>query len=157
MFDRWGRFVYRWRWPTLIVSALLLGLSVAGILTGGTLAGNGGFGANLAAGQAAKLISQELNTPQQQVPTGSSIELIFSSHTLSATDQEFKAAVQQAVTPLVGDLRVTAVDTPYNVLAGAQSSYISKDSHQALVVVHLRDSSLKAQGYVNEILNEVHP
>jgi putative drug exporter of the RND superfamily len=157
MFDRWGRSVYRWRWPTLIVSALLLGLSVAGILTGGTLAGNGGFGANLAAGQAAKLISQELNNPQQQVPTGSSIELIFSSDTLPATDKEFQSALQQAVTPLVGDVRVTAVDTPYNVLSGAQSSYISNDSHKALVVVHLRDSSLKAQGYVNEILNEVHP
>jgi putative drug exporter of the RND superfamily len=157
MFDRWGRFVYRLRWPTLIVSALLLGLAVAGILTGGTLAGNGGFGANLAAGQAAKLIGQELNNTQQQVPTGSSIELIFSSDTLNATDPDFQSAVQQAVTHLVGDVRVTAVDTPYNVLAGAQSSYISKDSHKALVVVHLKDPSLKAQGYVNQILNEVHP
>ena len=156
MFDRWGRFVYRRRWATLVVSAVLLGLSVAGILTGGTLAGNGGFGANLAAGQAAKLIADDLNQ-SQPVATGSSIELIFSSDTIGATDAAFKSAVEQALAPLVGDARVTTVDTPYNVPAGAQSSYISKDSHKALVIVHLKDPSLKAQEYMSQVLAEVHP
>ena len=155
MFDRWGRFVYRWRWATLVVSALLLGLSVGGILTGGTLAGNGGFGANLAAGQAAKLITQEIQP--QQVASGSSMDLIFASETLSATDATFESALEQAVTPLLGDYRVTGVDTPYNVPAIAQTGYLSKDSHKALVVVHLRDPSLTAQGYVSEVAAEVQP
>jgi len=61
MFARWGHFVYRFRWATLIGSALLLGLSIAAILTGGTLAGNGGFGADLPAGKAAKLIGDEIH------------------------------------------------------------------------------------------------
>jgi RND superfamily putative drug exporter len=156
MFDRWGRFVYRRRWATLVVSAVLLGLSVAGILNGGTLAGNGGFGANLPAGQAAKLIADELNQ-SQPVATGSSIELIFSSDTISATDAAFRSAVEEASAPLLGDLRVTAVDTPYNVPAVAQTSYISKDSHKALVIVHLKDSALKAQDYLSQVLAEIHP
>jgi RND superfamily putative drug exporter len=155
MFDRWGRFVYRRRWAMLVVSAVLLGLSVAGILTGATLTGNGGFGTNLAAGQAAKLVAAEIQP--QAAATGSSIELIFSSGTLAATDPAFQTAVEQAVTALSGDSRVTGVDTPYNVPAAAESSYISNDSHKALVVVHLKDSSVVAEGYLSQVLAEIHP
>src|SRR6266576_4332858 len=79
MFEAWGRFVYRRRWYVLVVSAVLLGLSVAGILTGGTLAGNGGFGADLAAGKAAKLVAAEIQP--EQAPTGSGMELVFISKT----------------------------------------------------------------------------
>jgi uncharacterized membrane protein YdfJ with MMPL/SSD domain len=155
MFDRWGRFVYRRRWATLIVSGVLLGLSVAGILAGGTLAGNGGFGANLAAGQAAKLITKEIQ-PEQAV-TGSGMELVFSSDTLTATDPAFQSAVQQALSPLQSDGRVTGVDTPYNVPAIAQASYISKDSHKALAIVHFKDPSITAQEYVSQVVAEIHP
>jgi len=139
----------------LVVSAVLLGLSIAGILTGGTLAGNGGFGADLAAGKAAKLISQEIQP--EQVVTGSGMELIFSSDTLTATDSAFQSAVERGLAPLLADPRVTGADTPYNAPAGAQSSYISKDSHKALVIVHFKDSSLKAQGYYTEVVAEIRP
>jgi RND superfamily putative drug exporter len=155
MFGRWGRFVYRWRWATRVVSAVLLGLSVAAILTGGTLAGNGGFGANLAAGTTAKLVTQEIQP--QQVAAGSSMDLIFASDTLTATEPAFQSALDQALAPLLGDWRVTGVDTPYSVPPIAQPSYISKDSHQALVVVNLRDPSITAQGYVSQIGAEVQP
>ena len=47
MFARWGRFVYRFRWATLVVSAVLLGLSIVAIFTGGTLADNSGFDSDL--------------------------------------------------------------------------------------------------------------
>ncbi|HEV2035235.1 MAG TPA: MMPL family transporter [Candidatus Dormibacteraeota bacterium] len=155
MFARWGRFVYRWRWFTLVVSALLLGLSVVGILAGGTLAGNGGFGSNLPAGQAAKLIKDEIQ-PQQSAP-GSGFTIIFSSSTLSATDPAFQAAVESAVTSLKADPRVTGVTTPYTVPAIEQPSLISKDSHKALVNVDLRDNSVKAQGYLAQLVAEIHP
>ena len=80
MFARWGRFVYRNRWATLIVSALLLGLSIVAIFTGGTLADSGGFGANLPAGKAAKLIADEIHPQGPTVKKGlSSFTLIFSS------------------------------------------------------------------------------
>jgi RND superfamily putative drug exporter len=155
MFARWGRFVYRRRWAVLVVSAVLLGLSVAGILTGGTLAGNGGFGANLAAGQTAKLITAEIQP--EQAPTGSNMELIFTNPTLVATDPSYRSAVEQSIAPLLADSRVTGADTPYTAPPGAQSSYISKDSHKALVVVHLRDASVTAQKYVSQIVSEIRP
>ena len=155
MFDRWGRLVYRRRWAVLIISAVLLGLSVAGILAGGTLVGNGGFGADLAAGKAAKLVTAEIQP--EQAPTGSGMELIFISSTLTAMDPSFQSAVEQSIAPLVGDPRVAKADTPYNVAPAAQSSYISKDAHKVLVIVHFKDSSLKAQSYLSQILAEIRP
>src|SRR6266852_994571 len=155
MFGRWGRFVYRFRWATLVVSGVLLGLSVAGLMTGGTLAGNGGFGATLPAGETAKLISDEIRA--QQAPGGSNVTLIFSSRSLAVTDPAFQSALESAVTPLIVDPRVRDVKTPYTVPAIQQSSLISKDSHQALVFVDLKDDSVKAQVYVNQLVGEVHP
>ncbi len=154
MFARWGRFVYRRRWATLILSALLLGLSVGGILAGGALAGNGGFGANLAAGQAAKLITDEIQP--QQAASGSSFTVIFSSSTLSATDPAFHAALAQAVASLMTDARVTGVTTPYTP-AIEQSRLISRDSHKALATVDLKDNSIKAQRYLPQLVAEIHP
>ena len=156
MFERWGRFVYRFRWATLVVSGLLLGLSIVGILTGGTFADQGGFGADLPAGQASKLIAREIH-PQQQKATGSSLTLIFSSSTLSVSDSAFQSALEQAVAPLANDSRVTGVFTPYSAPEAARSSYISRDQHEALVIVGLKDSSHTAQTYIASVLAEVRP
>src|ERR1700704_445233 len=156
MFARWGRFVYRFRWATLISSALLLGVSIVAIFTGGTLADNGGFGANLPAGRAAQLIKDEIH-PQGTKPTnGSSFTLIFSSASLSANDPAFQKAVEDAVTSLNSDLRVTTVTTPYSVPPAQKAALISKDSHKALVIVDVRDDPRKAQNYINQLVGEVH-
>ena len=158
MFARWGRFVYRNRWATLIASALLLGLSTLAIFTGGTLADTGGFGANLPAGKAAKLIADEVHPQGITAKAGlSSFTLIFSSPTLTADDAAFQKAVEDAVAPLSGDPRVTAVTTPYSAPAAAKPALISKDSHKALVQVSLKDDSQTAQGYINQVVSEVHP
>jgi RND superfamily putative drug exporter len=156
MFASWGRFVYRRRWITLAVSGVLLALSAVGILTGGTLVGNGGFGATLPAGQASKLINDEMK-PQSSGSTGSQITLIFSSQTLLATSDEFRAALEQALAPLQVDPRVTSVTTPYTVPPLDETNLISRDSHEALVDVNLRDSSAVAQHYFRSLLSEVHP
>jgi putative drug exporter of the RND superfamily len=153
MFARWGRFVYRFRWATLIASAVLLGLSVAAALTGAQLAGNGGFGANLAAGTAAKLITSEIRA--QGTSSGSSFEMIYSSPTLTANDPAFQTAVEDSVASLRFDSRVSAVRTPY-VPTIQRSAFISRDTHEALVVVELKDSSLKAQTYIDQVVGEVH-
>src|SRR5712671_492758 len=157
MFARWGRFVYRFRWATLIASAVLLGLSIAAIFTGGTLADNGGFGADLLAGKAAKLIAGEIHPQGAAAKGGSSFTLIFSSPTLAADDPAFQKAVEGAVTPLNSDLRVTTVTTPYSVPPGQKGALISKDSHKALVLVGLRDDSRKAQSYISQVVGEVSP
>ena len=156
MFARWGRFVYRFRWATLIASALLLGLSIVAVLTGGALAGNGGFGADLPAGKAAKLIADEIHPQGVTATAGSSLTLIFSSNSLTVDDPAFQQALQDAVAPLSSDSRVSAVTTPYSVSAGARTALISRDTHKALVVVDLKDDAPKAQGYVNQMVGEVH-
>src|ERR1700686_3167551 len=157
MFARWGRFVYRFRWATLVVSAVLLSLSVVAIFTGGTLADNSGFGSDLLAGKAAKLIKDEIHPQGITGTAGSSLTLIFSSWSLRADDPAFQAAVEQAVAPLSSDSRVTSVTTPYPVLAAAKGALISKDSHKALAVVNLKDDSRTAQSYINQVIGEVHP
>jgi putative drug exporter of the RND superfamily len=154
MFARWGRFVYRFRWATLVVSALLLGLSVAGILTGASLAGNGGFGNDTAAGKAAKLISDEIKL--QGTTTGSSFELIYSSASLNARDPAYQAALENSVASLSFDSRVTGIRTPYNVPAAQQAAFISRSGREALVVVELRDRSINAQKYIDQVVSEVH-
>ncbi len=154
MFARWGRFVYRFRWATLIASALALGLSIVGVLTGATFAGNGGFGADLPAGKASKLITDEIHITGG-AKTGSGFELIFSSTKLTVDDAAFQSEIENAVAPLNSDLRVTGVTTPYRP-ADQRSALISKDSHRALVIVALKDDSITAQGYVNELIGKVH-
>ena len=157
MFARWGRFVYRFRWATLIGSVLLLGLSVVALLTGAPLADNGGFGADLAAGKAAKLIADEIHPQGATAKSGSTVTLIFSSASLTVDDAAFKQAVQDAVAPLSSDARVTGVTTPYSTPAPQRAALISKDAHKALVVVALKDDSRKAQDYVDQVVGEVHP
>src|SRR5713226_5274408 len=154
MFARWGRFVYRFRWATLIASALLLGLSIAAVLTGANLAGNGGFGANLAAGTAANLITSEIKA--QGNSSGSSFELIYSSSTLTANDPAFQSSLENSIASLAFDSRVSSILTPYNVAALQRSAFISRDSHEALVVVELKEGSVKAQPYIDQLAGEVH-
>jgi putative drug exporter of the RND superfamily len=155
MFARWGRLVYRFRWATLIASALLLGLSVVAILTGASLTSSGNFGADLPAGQANKLINDEIHP--QGAPAGSSFTLIFSSGSLTAADPGFRSALQDAVAPLDSDSRVAAVRTPYNVPQIQQAAFISRDSHKALVIVELKDGLVKAETYIDQVTSEVHP
>ena len=159
VFSRWGRFVYRFRWATLVASTLLLALSILAIFTGGQLAGNGGFGADLPAGKAAKLVADEIHPRggAAAAKARSSFTLIFSSAILTADDSAFQQALQDAVAPLSSDPRVTSVTTPYSVPAVARAALISKDSHKALVVVDLKDASLTAQGYIDGIVGKVHP
>src|SRR4029077_15385876 len=139
---------------TLIASAALLGLSIVAVLTGANLAGNGGFGANLAAGTAAKLITSEIKA--QGAASGSSFELIYSSPTLTANDPAFQSALESSIASLPFDSRVSSVHTPYSGALLQRSAFISRDTHEALVVVELKDGSVKAQTYIDQVAGEVH-
>ncbi|GAC1687883.1 MAG: MMPL family transporter [Candidatus Dormibacteraceae bacterium] len=155
MLARWGHFVYRNRWAALIASALLLGLSIFAIFTGGTLADSGGFGSNLPAGKANKLVNSELNR-QQPVVASSGFTLIFSSSKLTVDAPAFQSALQDAVAPLSNDPHVTAVRTPYNAEPAVRSSFVSKDAHRASVIVELKDDSHTAQAYIDQVIAKVH-
>jgi len=56
VFAGWGRIVYRYRWATLVGSGVLLALSVAGLLMGGTLTSGGPLTSNLESARAGNLI-----------------------------------------------------------------------------------------------------
>src|SRR5260370_9330107 len=83
--------------------------------------------------------------------------LIFSTSSLSGDDAAFQNALQDAVAPLRSDPRVTSVTTPYSVPAVAKAALISKDSHEALVVVELKDDGHTAQGYIARLVSAAHP
>jgi RND superfamily putative drug exporter len=155
VFARWGRFIYRFRWAVLVVSALLLAVSIVGIFTGGALVDSGGFGADLAAGRAQKLITSEIH-PQKKI-TGSQVTLIFASPTLTVTDPAYQSELEQALAPLASDSRVTSVTTPYTAPVAAQASYISRDQHEALVIVALKDNASISKVYIPAVLAEIHP
>lgn len=153
MFAAWGRFVHRWRWATLVLSAVLLGLSVAGLLTGGTLASGNFLQSGLEAARAQRLINQQLSSGQ---PSGASFLLIFASTDRSATDPTFRAEVESALAPIQQDSRVTAVLTPYNApTPAAAQSFVSKDSHEALVRVNIKATGNQAVTDYAELRNEV--
>ena len=139
----------------LVFSAVVLALSIGGIIEGGTLAGNGNFGAQLPSGVAAKLITDEL-TPSQTGTSGSEMTLLFSSPTLVATDPEFKQALEEGLLPLYYDSRVTSIVTPYTVPALDAPNLMSRDKHKALVQLTLKDRSSVAANYYQAVAAEVN-
>ncbi|HEV2028212.1 MAG TPA: MMPL family transporter [Candidatus Dormibacteraeota bacterium] len=149
MFDRWGRFVYRFRWATLAGGAVVLGLSIAGIFSGGNIDGNQPS-TTTESDRAASLVQAEL---PQVAGSGSSFLLLFSSSNLAVADPTFQGALESAVAPLRSDPRVTSVVTPYGQ---SSDGLISRDSHQAVVVVHVKDRSTVAAGYVPALRSKVH-
>ncbi len=155
MFASWGRFVHRWRWATLVASALLLGGSVAGMVAGGTLTSGGPLQSDLQSARAARLVDSELATGK---PTGSSFLLIFHSQSRTAGDPAFRDAVTAALAPLQSDPRVSSVASPYSAnLPGAAQAFTSRDGHDALVQVNLRAQGSQAQRDYEALRAEVRP
>jgi RND superfamily putative drug exporter len=156
VFAAWGRFVYRWRWPVLGTSALLLGLSVVGLLfTGGDLGSGNSSSLNLEAARASKLVNNQLSSSS---PSGASFLLLLSSPSQSVTDPAFRSAVEAALKPIQADSRVTEVETPYNAPSQqVAQAYMSKDGHAALVRVGLKSSGPQAAADFKALRAEVHP
>ena len=143
MFARWGRFVYRFRWATLVVSAALLGISLVSLLQGGTLQSGGPLTSNLESFQAFRLMNQEFNNSTTQAAT-STVDFIFKSDSMSVSDPAYKDAVTAALAPIQGDSRVVKITTPYNVPEQAAASLTSRDGHEGLVFVEINSTGQKA-------------
>ncbi|HEV3232301.1 MAG TPA: MMPL family transporter, partial [Candidatus Dormibacteraeota bacterium] len=149
MLDRWGGFVHRHRLAVLGLSAVLLALSVLGLLRGGQFRDPGpGI---VEAGQAAKLLDELPKTG------GSSFSLMLGSATLRATDPAFRSAALDALSRLRGDPRVAGVDTPFDagVPPATAAAMTSKDGHSVVAQVRLRDDSSLTRGYYPELRAEV--
>ena len=144
MFSAWGHLVYRFRWAFLLVSGALMVLSIFVSASGGDLK-SGGIIQTSESGRAAKLIQDEL--PRS---SGTSFTVVFGSSTLTANDPAFKSAVTQALAAVRNDPRVQEVLTAYD--PGPQAaSLISKDQHDLLAVVSVKDDSVTAGKYYPEL------
>ena len=143
MFARWGRFVYRFRWATLVVSAGLLGVSLVSLMGGGTLQSGGPLTSNLEAFQAFRLINQEFNGGSTKTTT-STVDFIFKSDAMSVSDSAYQDAVTEAMAPVQNDSRVVKITSPYTVPPQAAASLTSKDGHEALVLVEINSTGAQA-------------
>ncbi len=154
MFARWGRFVYRFRWATLAGSGVLLAVSVAGLLMGGTLTSGGPLTSNLESARAGNLITSDLKSGS---PATSNFVLVFSSMTLSVGDPAFKDAVTAALAPIQGDSRISSIITPYNAPnARVAQAFTSTNGHQALVSVDLKSTGMQARKDYDALRAQVH-
>jgi putative drug exporter of the RND superfamily len=154
MFARWGRFVYRYRWATLVGSGVLLAISVAGLLMGGTLTSGGPLTSNLESARAGNLITSDLRSGS---PTTSNFVLIFTSPTLSVGDAAYKDAVTTALAPIQGDSRISSIITPYNAPnARVAQAFTSTNGHQALVSVDLKSTGMQARTDYDALRAQVH-
>src|SRR6266852_3668150 len=154
MFARWGRFVYRFRWATLAGSGVLLAVSVAGLLMGGTLTSGGPLTSNLESARAGNLITSDLKSGS---PATSNFVLVFSSTTLSVGDPAYKDAVTAALAPIQGDSHISSIVTPYNAPnARVAQAFTSTNGHQALVSVDLKSTGMQARKDYDALRAQVH-
>lgn len=136
MFARWGHFIYRFRWMTLLASIPFLALSVAAFVVGVSPNYNGE--PPVEAGRAEALLIKEL--PH----SGFSFTLVFASSSQTTGDPAFRSAVQAALAPLTRDPRVTTIETPYNTPQAARQME-STDRHMALAVVSVKGDFATSQ------------
>ena len=148
MFAAWGHLVYRHRWAFLIVSAALMVVSIAVSALGGDLK-SGGIIQTSESGRAAKLIESEL--PRS---SGTSFTVLFGSDSLTVTDPAYKAAVDQALAAVRADARVQSVLTAYDPSPTA-ASLVSRDKHLLLAVVSVKDDSVTAGRYYEELRDKI--
>src|SRR5262252_6801562 len=154
MFAWWGRVVYRWRWPILVLSIALLGGSIYSLMTGGALSSGNSNGSTLEAARAARLINEQLSTG---TTGGANFLLIFSSPDQLATDPAFQTEVENALAPIKDDPRVTDIITPYTADPSTARAFVSNDGHKALVRVHIKSEGEQARADYTALRAAVHP
>src|SRR5436190_7389830 len=126
------------------------------LLASGFIAGrggkleSGGFIETAESGRASRLNEKAL-----PIVGGSTFTLIFSSDTLSASDPEFRAAVEAALVPLRTDPRKDSIITPYDTSVVDPTRQISKDGHAIAVDVAVKDTIDVARDYYPELRAKV--
>ncbi len=150
MFERWGRLVYRFRWPVLGAAVAALALSVLGTMAAGNV--DAPNNSSIAESDRAYALARAELPQLFGSSGGSSFILVFGSKDLTAQDAAFEAAVNRGIAPLQADPRVTGVLTPYSA---ASNGLLSRDAHEVAVVVDLKDRSAVAARYVPSLRGKV--
>jgi RND superfamily putative drug exporter len=147
----WGRFVYRRRWPVLLLSLLTVGVSAASLFAGGQLR-NVEF-RETEAGRASQLIRDEF-PPVAGAPAAatSSFVLIFTSKEgLAAADPRFIDGMNAALAALRSDPRIVSVVTADSVPAASAAALRSKDGKRALANVTVKGTTTAAEGFFSQL------
>jgi len=153
VFAAWGRFVYRYRWATLIGSGALLAISLVLLMMGGTLQSGGPLSSNLQSAKAQSLINAQLNS--NTTPT-SNFDLIFKSDTLKVSDSAYQSALTDAIAPIQNDSRIAKLTTPYSTNnPQVQAALTSTDGHEALVIVELHSTRTQAWSDYTDLRGKV--
>src|SRR5271165_3014890 len=141
MFQRLGLRMVRWRywivaaWMLAVLVALPFAPRVAGALA------PGGFSSNSMQSQ------QAINVLQQGLHTSfTTVQVVFTSQTLSAYDPRFGDEAQAAVANLSGWSQVEGI-VPFS----ANPSQISRDGHAAYTVVLLKADPDSAPSVLPEL------
>jgi putative drug exporter of the RND superfamily len=153
VFARWGRLVFRHRWPVLVGSGVLLALSIAGLLMGGTLTSGGPLTSNLESARAQNLLTSELANNNKST---SNFLLILRSPSLSVGDPAFQSAVKSALAPIQADPRIATLTDPYNAPnPRVAQAFTSRDGHEALVSVELKSTGTQSWKDYNDLRGRV--
>jgi len=156
VFAAWGRFVYRYRWATLVGSGVMLALSIAGLAMGGTLQSGGPLTSNLESAKANRLINSDLSSGGGPTTPMSTFDFIFKSDTLMVSDPAYKDAVTASLEPIHLDPRINSLTSPYTVPPSAAQSLTSRDGHEALVLIQVLGTGQQAYNTYSDLRSKVH-
>lgn len=128
MFEALGHFVYRRRWATLVVSALLLVLALASIVRGGPLtSGNIDGLESDAASKAVEAITGRASATTMLV--------YFHNDDADARSAEFRDAMRRLLEPLRKDPQIASVTMPDEAPPPVAARMIAAKKHAAYAIV----------------------
>src|SRR5262249_9225749 len=85
-----------------------------------------------------------------------SLTLLYRSSTMTTGDPAFQAALQESIRPLQADSRVQSIMTPYDA-GPAAAGLVSRDQHQALAIVTLKDDQQASKATYSDLRGELGP
>lgn len=131
MFEALGHFVYRRRWATLVVSALLLALALASIVRGGPLtSGNIDGLESDAASKAVETITGRASSTTMLV--------YFKGSDVDPRSNDFRSGMARLLEPLRKDPRVASVTMPDEAPPPVAARMIAPKKHAAYAIVSFK-------------------
>jgi RND superfamily putative drug exporter len=153
LFAAWGRLVFHRKWWVLAASVLLLaGVAGVGFSLKGQLTNTSHV--HFESQRAIDLINAQFPRAKD-TGGGSSFEVLFTSTTLTVTDPDYKAAVEQTLQPLRSDSRVKDIQTIYTVPEAQVAEMTSRNGRETIAYITVKDSFGTARGYFAQIREEV--